>query len=288
MSRNKFLLNVCIALFFAGMVGPCGGGPAGPKLSPVREDVVGNAESALKAYQRGDAELALFYYSEALRLSRSVDDIPATALYLNSVAAAHRRLGNAEEAHSAVDQVLTAEHLTYPREQRAEAAMIKAVLYKDEGAHEAALEWTGEAIATCADCPASYRYRNLKARVLSLSGEHVLALETASAALTGARFAEDRPEEANALRVMADSQTALGRYGEARGLYAEALSIDKALGLSSKVAADLLGFGDAAKGEGRMEEALGYYLRALEAGRAGGHRQAETRARTAIEDLKAD
>jgi tetratricopeptide (TPR) repeat protein len=285
---NKVLLTFLVTAFLASVMLACGGGPAGPKLSPLREDVVGHAERARKAYERGDAELALFYYSEALRLSRSVDDIPATALYLNSVAAAHRRLGNTGEAHGAVDQVLTAGHLTYPQEQRAEAAMIKSLLYKDEGAHEAALEWAGEAINTCGGCPASYRYRNLKARVLSLNGEHALALEEASAALTGARFAEDRPEEANAQRVMADSQSALGRYTEAQGLYAGALSTDKALGLSGKVALDLLGLGDAARGAGRMEESLGYYLRALAAARAGGHGEAETRARAAIDGLKAE
>ena len=59
----------------------------------------------------------------------------------------------------------------------------------------------------------------------------------------------------------------LGELAKAEEGYAQALVLDKKLGLAAKVRLDLIRLGDAAAGQGRSEDARVFYRRALDASR---------------------
>ena len=81
------------------------------------------------------------------------------------------------------------------------------------------------------------------------------------------RAAKADEETANSLRIAADVRSAFGELAKAHEGYAEALVLDKRLGLATKIRLDLIRLGDVAVGQGRVEEARIYYRRALDASR---------------------
>ena len=76
------------------------------------------------------------------------------------------------------------------------------------------------------------------------------------------RKVDDRQEEANSLRLLADAKAAEKAYGEAADFYREALATDKDMGFSAKIATDLFGIGNALCMQGLQEEARVYFKRA--------------------------
>jgi tetratricopeptide (TPR) repeat protein len=287
MSRPAAIGGLAGAVLLVVLIMGCRGGPKGPMLSGARARAVELNAGAEKAYERGDYERALFLYEEALRLSRSVENVDGTAINMVNLALVHRKLGNRAEAIGLVDELLEADHVSYSRERLSEAAEVRALLHIDGGKPDKARQWAGTAMSHClgAGCAWRGRLHNLRARVALMDGDYGSALEDGGRGLDLNGKQGDRRETANSLRIIADAKTAAGRFDEAKIKYEKALEIDKELGLSGKIAADLMGLGNALHGLKRHEEALNYFRRALSVSESGGDEGGIAEAARMIEKL---
>ena len=236
------------------------------------------------AYGRGDLERALKFYAEALRLSRSMEDTEGTAGNLLDIAVVYRGMGDLSSAHIVLDEVFIhtgPAGITYPENLLARGCMIRSLLHLDAGSIVEASEWSGKAESLCkgSRCADMAGILNLQARVMLLQDNIKSALAYASRGMKAARSAGDGLEEANSLRIMADSELAAGRPERAIDMYEDALVHDKALALPGKVALDLRGLAVASIRAGYMDKARTYLGRALDVSMNAGLERME-------EDLK--
>ncbi|HEB02567.1 MAG TPA: tetratricopeptide repeat protein [Nitrospirae bacterium] len=243
----------------------CGGGPSTtPVASPTMKRSNNHNVNAQAAYERGDMALAMKLSTEALRLSRSVEDTEGTAKNLLNIAAIYRVRQDRAAAHESLGELFDPAGVRYPDRLLARGGMIKALLYIDEGDLLKASEWADKAVLLCkgSRCEAMAGIYNLKGRVLLLRDNVPGAQEYAQRGhrAGGVKSAES----ANSLRLLGDSSLALKDYERAESLYQDALEMDKSLGLSSKIALDLKGMAEASIGQGRVEKARQYLLRAID------------------------
>jgi tetratricopeptide (TPR) repeat protein len=115
--------------------------------------------------------------------------------------------------------------------------------------------------------------QNLLARVLFLEGKVEEARVRAEDALAANRKSGARGEEANSLRLLGDVAAARKDGTKARELYSAALSIDKDIADSRKIAADLRALGAVAAVAGDTGGALAFYSRAYDVSLNGGDRR---------------
>jgi tetratricopeptide (TPR) repeat protein len=252
----------------AGPLAGCGGARQLSRPAPLEREIELNRK-ATTAFERGHYETALAGYHEALRISRSIEHVDGVAANLLDLAAVHRVLGDAEQAALAVDEILSGGRLPFSPVQRSSAAYLGALLLADQNALTEASRLAAQARALCREssCRNEGRIVNLQARIAFLGGDRVAALAAALEALRLNREARADEETANSLRVAADVRSALGTLAEAHAGYEEALVLDTRLGLAAKIRLDLIRLGDVAAGQGRGEDALAYYRRALDASR---------------------
>jgi tetratricopeptide (TPR) repeat protein len=126
---------------------------------------------------------------------------------------------------------------------------------------------------------------NLQARTAFLAGDGEGAIRLAQEALSLNREERDDAERANSSRILADAQLALGNAAAAAEAYADAIALDKRLGLGDKLVLDLSGLGRAAQAQGRGEEARGWFERARAAARAAGDEAGAATAEALLEAL---
>jgi tetratricopeptide (TPR) repeat protein len=283
---NKWAAAALFAMF---LTISCGGPPP-----PVQPKVIRDSSEAGKkagaAYERGDHELAIKLYSEALRLSRSVEDLEGTALNLVNLAAVYRTAGDRASSHETLQGLFRPEGLSYPDDILAGGAMIKALLLVDEGNLQAAFEWAERAGAYCSvsKCDVSGGILNLKARILLLRDRIQESLEASGEGLKESRRAGDMAEAANSIRLMADAHLASGRPDRSFELYGKALEIDKKLALPLKIALDLKGLGVSKSRQGEHAEAMGFFLRSLDVAISSGKRGVADEINALIDALPQD
>ncbi len=242
----------------------CGGGPSASVVSQQVQRSNAHNVNARAAYERGDTALAMKLSSEALRLSRSVEDTEGIALNLLNIAAIYRVRQDRASAHEALGELFNSAGIKYPDRLLARGCMLKALLYIDEGVLNDASKWAGKAESLCkgSGCNVMAGIYNLKGRVLLLRDDVPGAREYAQ---RGRRAGGGKSaESANSLRLLGDSYLALKDYQRAESMYQEALEMDKELGLPSKIAMDLKGMAEASIAEGRVDKAKEYLLRALD------------------------
>jgi tetratricopeptide (TPR) repeat protein len=100
----------------------------------------------------------------------------------------------------------------------------------------------------------------LQARLALLKGDADVALELAQPVASTQEA--DKEEQANALRIVAAAEEKLMQHDAALTHYRAALELDKSLGLSKRIEADLNGIARVLIGLGRTEEAASHALRA--------------------------
>ena len=245
------------------LLASCGGRGAPPFRSETLTREITLSGKAEKASRRGKHTRAIELTLESLRLSRTIENIDGTATNLINLAVLFRTVGEREKALRAAAAVLEATDVDYGSSRKAEAAYVTALLHLDTGNFEEAVDWAQRALAFCRDdrCTSEGKALNLMGRIAFLQGDYEGALGHASAALRANRSQAARREIANSLRILGEANTALTRHETAGPLLEEALSIDKDLGLSSKIARDLEALGDMEKGAGREADAERYYRR---------------------------
>ncbi len=274
--------RIALAAMLALLVAGCGGAAAS-RPSETQEAALAWNERGRAAYVRGDHAQALANYREALALNRSVEDVEGIARELVNLATVHRRLGERDKANAALDEILAPGGIPFTAAQRAEATY-QLALYAAEDGDAARARTLGEQAATlCAGCAAEGAIRNFLAGLTLDTGDAAGAREHARRALDLNRRQGDKTEEANSQRLLADAALRLKDFAAAAAGYRDALELDKALGQPHKIAADLLGLGEAALAQGRNREAADYFQRARAVAEVAGleslRRQAEARYR---------
>ena len=254
---NRFCL--LILLLLAG----CATSSRAP--SPAIDQALTLNQKAAAAFAKQNYPLALQLYQEAVRVHSTVENTEGIAINLLNVAATYRALGQHELAHRTLDAAFALRRLAAPTGLLAEAAYQHALLYFDENQTVAATDWLVKATGCCPDnaCAIAGKLQNLRSRMALARGETAHAIVLADQALSLNRARNDELEIANSLRLLGEARTHTGEFAAARARFNEALALDKTLGLSRKVAADLLGIGTALRGEHKPAEAVEYFHRAF-------------------------
>ena len=100
---------------------------------------------------------------------------------------------------------------------------------------------------------------NLHARLSEEKGEYAEALALAKSVMNGSA---EKDELANAQRIAASAEAAMGQHNAALAHYQAALQLDKELGTSARIALDLQGIAVVMEKLGRKPEADEYSRRA--------------------------
>ncbi len=251
-----------VAIFFlmlAVLAAGCGSNPL--VLTEQQEAAIQFNQRGETAFRRGDYAQALQEYQGALSIHRSVENVAGIATELLNLSVVYRRLGDKPAAQAALDQILTEKSPAFSADQKAEAAYRKAGYYLDDGNETEAQSWVNKALEYCHGCGAEGRLYNLMARI-SLAGQPQDAMNYARRALTLNRNAGDKNEEANSLRLIADTAFQSGDFKTAQQSYDDALRLDKDTGAAAKIALDLMGLGRSLARQGRRVEAIEYFQRA--------------------------
>ncbi len=251
-----------VAIFFlmlAVLAAGCGSNPL--VLTEQQEAAIQFNQRGETAFRRGDYAQALQEYQGALSIHRSVENVAGIATELLNLSVVYRRLGDKPAAQAALDQILTEKSPAFSADQKAEAAYRKAGYYLDDGNETEAQSWVNKALEYCHGCGAEGRLYNLMARI-SLAGQPQDAMNYARRALALNRNAGDKNEEANSLRLIADTAFQSGDFKTAQQSYDDALRLDKDTGAAAKIALDLMGLGRSLARQGRRVEAIEYFQRA--------------------------
>jgi tetratricopeptide (TPR) repeat protein len=241
------------------VVAGCGSTPPSP--SRVERDAQAFSQRGARAFEQGQWDVARGFYSEALRLDRSVENRDGIATNLLNLARVAQASGKPVESHVQLDQLLADAPLTLPRERQAEAAGRKAQLYLAESNLDLAAHWAARGEALCGEtCPTLAALMNLRAMAALRSGDQSGALTQAARALAASD--ERSPERANAHRLMGEAQLQGRNAANALVALRNALALDQALGLPTRIHRDLELLGQASEALGQVEEARAFRSRA--------------------------
>lgn len=262
-TRDVICVNLAVCLLLAG----CFGG----KTPVVRTESQQRAETALtrgiRAEQKGNYADADTFLAEALTISSSVEDYTIRTTALVNLARLHRRQHDLPKAEIYLNQALALG--SGDSRFSAEVAHEKALVELAKGNPVNALEWATSAIATEQGNQLGTR-RNLASRIQLTLGNWSEADSLARRALEDNRSAGQSEEEANSLRILGIIARNGKRYAEGEQFLQEALSIDKRLGKSAKIAVDLEELASTSRSAGRLNEAVRYLERAHDVNRAAG------------------
>ncbi len=267
------------------LVAACAQAPAPPVAAQPTAAMEANrrAESHLR---HGDLDGAALHYREALRVSQSLEDTEGIAANAINLSVVYQRQGKHAQARASLAPVLEGAMLDFSAQRKSQAALRRAVLDLDERQHASASEWAERASAWCGQsCGLTAAIQNVKGQLALDAGRHDAASAAARAALAASRSAGDRPEAANALRLLGMAAIGGGDGAAALAHLREALAIDHDLGMPRKIHLDLVGLGRASVLRGEREAARAYYERAHAVSAADGDATGAAAARALIEAL---
>ena len=278
------VLVACLAQSLAA----CGSAP--PAQSDVevrRERLVDLNDRAQRAVGRGELRRASALYREALRVAESFEDFRSIGVNTLNLAAVYQALDEPEQAHRALDRVLTATG-RFDAAMVAEAAGRKCSLALQAGDLGAAEQWLARAEKECRAplCRIQNALLNLRAQLALERGGADEARSLAAKALAASRAEGNREEEANALRTDGRAASRQGDPSQAVALLTRALEMDKQLTLPRKIALDLLALAEIELARGMRDPARDYAQRALDVSRAAGNRQQQNAATRLLEKLR--
>lgn len=279
-SRRLLYAGCCLA--FNLLLAGCFGG----KSPVLRAESQQRADTALsrgiRAEQKGNIPEADQLLSEALTISSSIEDDPARITALINLARHHRLHNDLTSAEMYIDRALAiaANNLPFSTETAYEKALIEL----SKGSPDTALVWTQKSIDAEHGNVLGSRL-NLAARIQLARGAWGEAGALAGKALGVTRAAGQAEEEANSLRIMGVVARYGKRYEAGLQFFQEALLIDKRIGKSGKIAADLEELAATAQNAGRLVESAAYLERACEVNRSGGRLRQAQQNQTALVDM---
>ncbi len=244
-------------------------GKAPNTLSASQMEAISHNQRGIKAEAKGESRQALEEFSEALRISSSIENSEGIIVALVNSSRVHRHNGDAKAALAMISRAITRvtpQSPLYP-EVAFEMAQVKLL----SGELGKASEWASNAVGAENGSKRGMMI-NLLARILYLRGNLAEAELKARAALLLNSENGVRGEEANSLRTLGDVQAAGKHRAEAAESYNRALDIDKALGKSRKIAADLRALAVLSLSQNDPDLALAFYRRAFAVSSTGGDR----------------
>jgi len=261
----RYWMRLCIPLLL--LLAGCFGG----KAQTARPEAQLRAETALqrgiRAEQKGDILEAEKQLSQSLTLSMSVEDNPARATALINLARLHRLRHDLPKAETSIDLALAITGTD--ARLSAEAAYEKALVELAGDRLETALEWAQKAIDAAHGDALGSRL-NLAARIQLARRRWSDADALARKALSESRSKGQAEEEANSLRVLGIVARNENNHALGAQLMQEALLIDKRIGKSGKIAADLEELAETSRAAANLRDSATYLERAYEVNLAGG------------------
>ena len=240
------------------LIGGCSG--ALPQPQPfVRDEANRLNERGLEAARRGYKSVAVTAFGDAYQRYAAVEYFPGMVTALINSARVNMGQDDLAAVQKALKEARTL--VKFTPSLAAEVSFENAKLLLRQGKAAEALVWSQQALSM-ADQAAHGRMINLVAEIRFRLGEYEQADALASNSLTLAMAGSDRPEQANALRLLAECALARGKQTTAESRFNEALAIDKELALSARIATDLRGLARTAEQAGQREHAMGYWKRA--------------------------
>jgi len=217
------------------------------------------------SFRRGDFESAAKHYREAMRISRSLEAVDAIASNAVNLSIVFQRLGKSAEAQLSLSSVLDQDALVFPPLRLAQAALRRSILKLEERQYESAAQWVEKAADQCVapSCTLQAALYNVKAQIALENGRADVATRYAQLALNASRDTDDQVETANAFRLLGNSALRVGNAGAALEPLAQALAIDREIGLPPKIYLDLVSLGRANTLIGKLDLARKFYERAL-------------------------
>jgi len=266
--RHLSLFLYCLLFITA-----CGHTP--PKLSDAHLRAVEFNQKAESAFKKGNYKNALDFYDKALKINRSIENIDGIAINLINMAAVYYRLNDKDNALRYIDEALKPLDLEVRNKLLSEAMFLKSLLYLEDGDYEKAVQYADLSLSSCQkeSCLEEGKIYNLKGRIALLKEDSASAVTLGMEGLKLNEAHDDKLEMANSLRLTAEAKTKNREYEEAKRLYEEAMLIDKSIGLSKKIAMDLMGIGNLFFRQELFEKALSYYQRALSVSKEAGYEQ---------------
>lgn len=242
----KFLLVLLLAALAA-----CG---SAPSRQPFALEQAKKAEQAAhRALHDGDLKRAQELFRQSMLIQQSLDNLAASAMAAINLSSVSHRLMEDNAALELLDHVLTGSPAQIPSELRAVAAFRKGIILADAGKSAEAESALQLAVLACnKECAYTAGMNNLRARLALSRGDYEAARSTAMSVI---QSGAENEELANALRIAAAAEAAMGKTEEALAHYQAALLLDKALALSTRIAEDLAGIGLAFEKLGNKSEA---------------------------------
>jgi tetratricopeptide (TPR) repeat protein len=218
---------------------------------------------ATQAFQSGDPAAAADGFDAAVRVYDSLALVDAAARARLNLARSLGDLGQTEAALTQTRAALAAPGLDAATRITAHGRL--AALLMASNAADAAAQLAQAEQLCAATCAQGLALAVLRARVELAQGNAAQAVQTASRALGLANSSAQLAEQANALRVRAQAQQALGAHAQVIADAGAALPIDQQLGMPSRVLLDLQLLAQAHRTLGQMAEAERYELLARRA-----------------------
>ena len=263
------------------MLTACGSPP--PTQNAAQHSATTLAQAGARAWARNDAAQARTLYERALAAAESVEDFELAGAMLLNLALVQSATGDFAGAHARVDRIVNAPQ-RYGAALVARASLRKALLYLDAPDDVSASAWADRAQAACTTpCELDATLSNLHAQLALQRGDSSGAAQWAARGVTQA--AEQTAEQANALRLLGRARKQLGQGDAAATALAQALAIDRKLGLSERVALDLLEAADNEAVRGQSAAAREFYQRAIDVYQAAGNAKAADDARQRLAAL---
>jgi len=281
---RPLVLTIIFPLLFI-----CPGCSTGPHQPSERQQIaIESNQRAENAYKKRNYIKALNHYMEALNISRSLENADSMGSNIVNIAYVYYRMGEREKSHTYADLIINKNPFEYSVRYLIDAMSIKALLYCDESNGKEASFWADKALNLCqgVSCREEGRIYNIRARASLLNKDIKAATEYAKKGLEINKKIDDVAEMGNSMRIMADIELMNKNYEASRGLYKDALLIDKSLELSDKMINDLLGIAVTFEKQGRPNEALPYYRRAISISEGMGNMEMEKSIREKIEKMQ--
>jgi len=243
----KYLMPVLLLVFLDA----CG---SAPPRQPTAIEQAGKADHAAhRALHDGDLMRARELFKQSMLLQQSLDNLPASAMAAINLSSVSHKLGDDGAALVLLDGILSDTTAQITPELRAAAAFRKGVILADAGKAVEAESAMAVANKECnRQCAFVSGINNLSARLALEKGDFPYALAIAKNVMNAGA---EKVEQANAMRIAAAAEAALGQHEASLAHYQAALELDKELALSPRIAEDLKGIVKVLEKLGRKPEA---------------------------------
>lgn len=232
--RNGDLVRI-VLLGAALLLTACGHKPE--LRSPREQQAIDFNRQGETAFRYGEYRLAIDHFQASLRMNETIENIDGIAINRINLAKSYQALGDLAGSQREADSLLQERVLQFAPAHLAAAAIQKSLLLLQQGQADAAQEWIDRARDYCADrCDARGVMLNVRTGIALARGDAATAAQWGEQAL---KENNTPVEHANALRLLAEARLMAGASGAALPLLQEALTQDKQLGATTKIAMDM-------------------------------------------------